>query len=120
MPRYTICQFLHTNDTIPTTSNIGNAKYMNPPTTNPIKTSGNNTTVTMNFDIPQAALIPKINNFPNTQIMHIANNSDNIFPPHFIRLILAVFPCFQYNHFRIRSTHQKRGLNLVYFTILEK
>lgn len=67
---------------------------MNPPTTNPIKASGNNTTVTMNFDIPQAALIPKINNFPNTQIMHIANNNVNIFsPPIFstIRLIRAVF-----------------------------
>ena len=67
--------------TIPATINIGNAMYINPHTTIPISTRGNNTTVTKNFDIPQAALIPKNNIFPNIHIMQIANNSDNIFLP---------------------------------------
>ena len=66
---------------IPTIINNGNAMYINPPTTIPIRTKGNNTTVTKNFDIPQATLIPKNNNLPNTHIIQIANNSDNIFLP---------------------------------------
>lgn len=74
-------QDLPTNAIIPTTINIGKAMYINPPTTIPIRTKGNNTMVTINFDIPHAALIPNNNNLPNTQIMQIANNNDNIFLP---------------------------------------
>lgn len=43
----------------------------------PIKVSGSNTTVTSIFDMPQAALIPKMNSFPNTintQIPKISSN----------------------------------------------
>ena len=45
------------NATIPTTIKIGNAIYINPPTTRPINIKGSNTTVSKNFESPQAALI---------------------------------------------------------------
>ena len=75
------------NEIIPITINIGNAMYINPPTTIPINTKGNNTTVTKNFDIPQAALIPNNNILPNTHIMQIVNISDNIFLPPLVLML---------------------------------
>ena len=43
------------------------------------KITGKNTTVQSSFKIPQDAFTPNIKNFPINQIMHIANNNDNIF-----------------------------------------
>ena len=68
------------NPTIPITINIGNAKEISPPATIMINITGRNTTVSKNFEIPQAALTPKMNNFPNTHNMHIENNNVNIVP----------------------------------------
>ena len=82
-----------TNATIPTIINIGNAIDIRPPITIPIRINGRNTTVSNSFDIPQAALTPKINNFPNIQIIHMVNNNDNIFFS-FCRLSLRLFISF--------------------------
>lgn len=60
---------------------------INPPTTIPMRTSGSKTTVTRNFDIPQAAFTPNIHNLPNTQNKHITNNNDNIFSPFYMTSI---------------------------------
>ena len=64
---------------IPPTINKGNAIYIKPPTTIPIRITGKKTTVQSSFRIPQDAFIPNIKIFPINQIIHIANNSDNIF-----------------------------------------
>lgn len=65
----------------PAKINSGNARYSKPPATMAISRNGNSTTVTRNFDIPHAALMPKNTIFPNTHIMQIINNNDNIFLP---------------------------------------
>ena len=63
---------------MPTTINIGKAMDNNPPTTIKIRLSGSSTRVRRNFETPQAALMPKKNNFPNTHSIHMANNNVNI------------------------------------------
>ena len=59
---------------IPTTIKIGKARDINPPTTIRMRLIGNSTMVKMNFEIPQAALMPKNNNLPNTNNIKIENN----------------------------------------------
>ena len=76
-----------------TPENPINAIDIRPPITIPIRINGRNTTVSNSFDIPQAALTPKINNFPNIQIIHMVNNNDNIFFS-FCRLSLRLFISF--------------------------
>ena len=63
---------------IPTTIKIGKARDINPPTTIRMRLMGNSTMVKMNFEIPQAALMPKNNNLPNTNNINIENNNVNI------------------------------------------
>ena len=63
---------------IPTTIKIGKARDINPPTTIKMRLMGNSTMVKMNFEIPQAALMPKNNNLPNTNNINIENNNVNI------------------------------------------
>ena len=63
---------------IPTTINIGKARDINPPTTIKMRLMGKSTMVKMNFEIPQAALMPKNNNLPNTNNINIENNNVNI------------------------------------------
>ena len=70
--------FTYTAMTPPMISS-GNAIYISPPTTIPIKITGKNTTVQSNFRIPHDVFIPNIKNFPINQIIQIANNNDNIF-----------------------------------------
>ena len=82
-----------TNPITPIMSSSGNATESSPPATITIRINGRNTTVNNNFDIPQAALTPKINNFPNIQIIHIVNSNDNIFFS-FCRLSLRLFISF--------------------------
>ena len=63
---------------MPTTIKIGKARDINPPTTIMIRLIGSSTRVRMNYEIPQAALMPKKNNFPKINNIHMANNNVNI------------------------------------------
>ena len=72
---------------IPTTINMGNAMDNNPPTTIIIRLIGSSTMVRRNLEIPHAALMPKKNNFPNTNSIHMANNNVNIS----LSLLLSIF-----------------------------
>ena len=58
--------------------NNGNASFINPTTSIPIKITGKNTNIMINFEIPHAALIPKKNNFPKIPNKKIKNNIVNI------------------------------------------
>ena len=62
----------------PPISNNGNAMWISPPSTIPIKMTGKKTTVQSSFRIPQDALSPNIKNFPTKPIIQIVNNNDNI------------------------------------------
>lgn len=106
--------FDKTSATIPAIINIGNAMYINPPTTIPISIKGNNTIVTKNFEIPHAALIPKNNNLPNTHIIQIANNSDNIFLPPYFRFLTG----FNTDSFCISSFALNSGFFSIFSIIL--
>ena len=67
-----------TSPTIPIISNSGNATESSPPATITIRINGRNTIFNTNLEIPQAALSPKQNSFPNTPNIQKINNNVNI------------------------------------------
>lgn len=66
------------NPITPIMSSSGNANESSPPATITIRINGRNTIFNTNLEIPQAALSPKQNSFPNTPNIQKTNNNVNI------------------------------------------
>ena len=73
----------------------GNASFTSPITNIPIKITGKNTNIKINFEIPPAARIPKKNNFPKIPNKKIKNSIVNISSSFFlpVKLSPSAFYC---------------------------